>query len=214
MNGLQQRCWWGLATACSLFVLFHFFVIFINQMPANPVQYQLYSLSSKYMFPFFGQDWHLFAPNPINSNIIVVARGYGTPSNRFHRTKWIDLTDGLIRAVQQNRFTSVQLTEFLVTTDTMDLAKNLTVTANGQSLNHIEVKRRAQMAVQSPEAQVLIRYATTVLKADYPQAHFHKIQLALIVSVPPDFLQRVKPDSSSKVDTIMFPPVKTPSILT
>jgi len=86
-----------LGTAASVYVVNTFFYL----TPPNPIKLQLYPILYALEHPFFAQNWHLFAPNPIKTNFILAIRC--RLSDRI--TPWYDPYTPLLAAHQRNRFT-------------------------------------------------------------------------------------------------------------
>ncbi len=52
----------------------HFLIISAYHMPDNPIKHQYKKQINAYINPFFTQEWKLFAPNPIASNMSILYR--------------------------------------------------------------------------------------------------------------------------------------------
>lgn len=81
------------AITASLVLAFHFGMTALYNVPLNPVKQKFDGLNRAYMDPYFSQDWHLFAPDPIVENQGVLVRAevrVGGGSERL--TKWLDIT--------------------------------------------------------------------------------------------------------------------------
>src|SRR5262245_53866178 len=51
---------------------FHFGMTMVYLMPLNPIVLRAAPVVDGYMVPWFVQDWHLFAPNPINETHMLL----------------------------------------------------------------------------------------------------------------------------------------------
>ncbi|WP_156727315.1 DUF5819 family protein [Streptomyces apocyni] len=73
--------------------------------PFNPVREKYDEQIHSYMSPYFGQDWHLFAPEPVaeDSGILVRAQKVRADGSLV-TTKWADVTTPHISKLQQQRF--------------------------------------------------------------------------------------------------------------
>lgn len=74
------RPWWSravLATAVlgiSALALYHLTITFLTNSPTNTVSTKLATPIAKWVYPWFEQNWRLFAPNPMSQNFTVEAR--------------------------------------------------------------------------------------------------------------------------------------------
>lgn len=93
-------------TAAALAVLlgFHFTMTTLHAGPTSVLSLQVAPLTSRYMLPFFVQNWHLFAPNPINVDrgLLVRARLRDGAGNTVV-TPYYDLTTPAMHHVQTSR---------------------------------------------------------------------------------------------------------------
>lgn len=85
----------GLAVVVVGFPAIHLAITFLHNAPPNPVKESLQAEVDSYMQPFFGQNWSLFAPNPINSEDTILVRAKvddpGTGEQRT--TDWVNATE-------------------------------------------------------------------------------------------------------------------------
>jgi len=81
--------------------LFYLANAYLYLTPPNPVKARLVRWNDAIMHPFFAQNWHLFAPNPINRNFILTIRC------RVGRTvgPWEDVTTPLLARHHLDRHT-------------------------------------------------------------------------------------------------------------
>jgi hypothetical protein len=62
-------------------------------VPTNPVS-DAFDPQLDYLTPFFGQNWRLFAPNPVDGDKTLLVQGaYVDDSGDLHRTAWINWTE-------------------------------------------------------------------------------------------------------------------------
>jgi hypothetical protein len=91
----------ALALACALLV--HLAFVFLSIAPANALSVKHRDAVDGYVQPEFGQDWKLFAPNPMQRNDAVGARVNTLgPDGRYHVSEWINLTAQDIAAIHGN----------------------------------------------------------------------------------------------------------------
>ncbi|WP_313884416.1 DUF5819 family protein [Streptomyces tropicalis] len=85
-------------TACV-----HIGMVFLHVAPANTVTKQHGKAVDDWIYPEFEQNWKLFAPNPLQQNIAVLARAdVGTPDGDVRTTGWYDLSAQDGRAIDGN----------------------------------------------------------------------------------------------------------------
>jgi hypothetical protein len=87
----------ALVLAAILAVHAGFETLFV--LPSNPIGERLRPLVLAYTHPYFEQYWNMFAPAPIASDIIVLAR---TRDAAGAQSAWVSLTDPLIDKVRAN----------------------------------------------------------------------------------------------------------------
>ncbi|HEX5568314.1 MAG TPA: DUF5819 family protein [Streptomyces sp.] len=89
----------ALALACVTLV--HLAMLFLNVAPPNAVTARYGKTVNAYVYPEFGQDWKLFAPDPKQRNDAVVVRVRTEEEDGAHRTwAWTDLTARDIDAIR------------------------------------------------------------------------------------------------------------------
>ncbi|MET9607266.1 DUF5819 family protein [Streptomyces sp. NPDC006512] len=84
---------------------FHFGMTALYNTPFNPIREKYDEQIHSYMSPYFGQDWHLFAPNPISedSGLLIRAKIPG-PDGAQVTTQWSDVTTPHIDKLHDQRF--------------------------------------------------------------------------------------------------------------
>jgi uncharacterized protein DUF5819 len=93
------------ALASVMLALGHIFASFLwisppsqlrNLIPGNAL--------TSYMIPFFGQSWSVFAPAPINGDLILKIRAVVEKDGKVTTTKWIDATEAELSMSHHNLF--------------------------------------------------------------------------------------------------------------
>lgn len=93
------------ALPCILIALWHIFASFLwisppsqlrNLVPGNAL--------TSYMIPFFGQSWSVFAPAPINGDLILKVRAEVHEDGKITTTKWIDASAAELSMSHHNLF--------------------------------------------------------------------------------------------------------------
>src|SRR5687767_1624627 len=92
---------WSVTIVAAFLTALYFGNTFLYLTPPNPVKARLLRYTLALQHPLFGQNWHLFAPNPIRSNCVLAGRCL----TGSHVTLWQDLTTPRLARHQRNRFT-------------------------------------------------------------------------------------------------------------
>jgi len=74
---------------------------FLYLSPPNPLTYQLWPVIARIQQPLFAQNWHLFAPNPVRTNLVLTVRCRVGENV----TSWHDPFTPLLARHHQNRIT-------------------------------------------------------------------------------------------------------------
>ncbi len=107
----------GLVTAV------HFAVLCLANLPVNPISLPLRPLLKAYTRPLFIQSWTLFAPEPIDRDLYLLAQLETRDSNgRVSRTPWLNLTDVFLVRMRANYLTRLDVVKESVTSIEADLA--------------------------------------------------------------------------------------------
>ncbi|NWF29637.1 hypothetical protein HW130_25850 [Streptomyces sp. PKU-EA00015] len=86
-------------------LLFHFGMTALHNSPFNPVRERYDEQIHAYMSPYFQQDWHLFAPNPIADDAGWLVRAQKRePDGSVTTTDWVDVTSPHIAKLHRQRF--------------------------------------------------------------------------------------------------------------
>ena len=95
----QRLIVWFAAAVCTALLATYFISTFLYLTPPNPIKARHLAAILRIELPFFSQNWHLFAPNPVRTNQILAGRcragAYVTP--------WKDLTTPLVAGHHRNR---------------------------------------------------------------------------------------------------------------
>ncbi|MFD9320217.1 DUF5819 family protein [Streptomyces sp. NPDC060053] len=100
----------GLYTAvafCLAASFVHVILVFLHVAPANTVSKRYSPLINSWVYPFFEQNWRLFAPDPESVNRQILARTAHTRSDgSVQVSPWFDLTAVDRSAVEHHPFPS------------------------------------------------------------------------------------------------------------
>ncbi|MDK1475368.1 DUF5819 family protein [Streptomyces sp. 549] len=105
-----RACRVGLYTTVSLVLaatLTHVVLVFFHVAPGNPVSRRYSQQIDAWVYPFFEQNWRLFAPNPdaVNRQILVRTAHTG-PDGSTQVSPWFDLTAVDRSAIEHHAFPS------------------------------------------------------------------------------------------------------------
>lgn len=88
-------------------VVVHLAMVFLHVAPANTVSKQQDAAIDRYIYPEFEQNWKLFAPNPLQTNIAVQARAEIVHDDgSTETTDWVDLSAQDGERIRGNLFPS------------------------------------------------------------------------------------------------------------
>lgn len=82
--------------------LVHLSMTFLISAPSNTVSQRYSTTIDAWIYPWFDQNWRLFAPNPMSENITIEARVSAACGNQV--TRWYDLTAMDDQAILHNPF--------------------------------------------------------------------------------------------------------------
>jgi hypothetical protein len=81
------------AAVAATFVGLHMLAVTLAAIPTNPVS-EAVDPQLDYLSPFFGQNWRLFAPSPVDGDKTLLVQGaYVDGSGILQRTEWINWTE-------------------------------------------------------------------------------------------------------------------------
>ncbi|TGE18302.1 DUF5819 family protein [Hymenobacter elongatus] len=80
----------------------HFAIIGLHLMPDNPIKHQYADQIRGYVYPYFGQSWKLFAPNPVNSNLSIMIQFQDYKNGKAASSQWLDICKPLIDERRNN----------------------------------------------------------------------------------------------------------------
>ncbi|MEU9402011.1 DUF5819 family protein [Streptomyces sp. NPDC048242] len=92
---------------CVATTLVHVVLVFLHVAPANKVSKRYGPQINAWVFPFFEQNWRLFAPDPDSANRQILVRTARSGAHgSFQVSGWFDLTAVDDSAVEHNPFPS------------------------------------------------------------------------------------------------------------
>lgn len=90
---------------CTLVTVWHIFATFLWISPPTQIRTLVPgNLLTSYMIPFFGQSWSVFAPEPINGDLILKVRAEVEKDGKLSTTDWVDATAAELAMSHHNLF--------------------------------------------------------------------------------------------------------------
>lgn len=91
----------GVAFTCAavLVTMAHMVMSFLFVAPSNAISQRYAHLVNMWIYPWFEQNWAMFAPNPVSWNEEIYARTYYSPARQ---SSWVDLTASDYAAIRGN----------------------------------------------------------------------------------------------------------------
>lgn len=86
-------------TACATLAI-HFSVLAVYLSPLNPLKLALDDEVMQYVNPLFTQNWHLFAPTPVNTSLSLL----GKCREQDVESEWLDITHGTLKQLRAKPF--------------------------------------------------------------------------------------------------------------
>jgi len=135
----------------AVILALHTFAITLYNAPPNPLSVAYREALVRYVQPYFTQQWSLFAPDPLDEDVVVLAR---FRTARDSQTAWYDLSSSFLDSVRHNPLTSVALFR-------ESLMHGEVALIDGQRNQHAALPNAhlASIARQSTELQLLYRTA-------------------------------------------------------
>jgi hypothetical protein len=192
-----------LATALAI----HFTMTAIYLIPVSPAKLRLAPLAHAYMFPFFAQDWHLFAPEPESSTRVwMVSCRIRGPEGATRETPWADITTPYRQAHYRSRFGSADrllrtLTSAGRLTYTMppslaEFAAGPTNEGDGELTKAVDI---AQERSRQEGIRALNRVASAHCDQMHGPADVEAVRVRMAILRFPRFSRRHLPDSAGEL---------------
>ena len=207
--------WYSLAKVAASCVaatafLFHFVVTCVYLAPLNPVRLHFSAPIQAYMGTFFQQNWHLFAPDPVSSNLSLL----GKCRVAEQESSWLDITAATLAPVHANRLSPfsahahLQLNVLRMYTwglpaaiDARILKSCAAFPSDGDERaipGHCESLRERQGAARERAKVMIGRLLVDACRdAGWPNVEHVNARIALLIF--PRFSKRHEPDSAGGV---------------
>ncbi|OPC82072.1 hypothetical protein B4N89_14995 [Embleya scabrispora] len=95
------------AVLAILVTLVHVFFVFLHVAPSNALSQEYQKETGTWIYPYFEQNWALFAPNPMSENFRVQAQSrVRGPDGAVVESDWSDLTLDDLNHIRGNPYPS------------------------------------------------------------------------------------------------------------
>lgn len=94
---MEKKILLGIVTLFSVFFIVHYSLIILSAGPSNPISAKYKNIVNKYTSTIFDQNWHLFAPDPVNRNVHIYLQFTNNISEK-ENNQWIDITENFIKS--------------------------------------------------------------------------------------------------------------------
>lgn len=213
MRSLRRRALKLLPAVLVLVLSIHFGMTLVYLMPLNPIVLRVAPVVDGYMVPWFVQDWHLFAPNPINeTHMLLVSCRLQKAGGVMVETAWADVSTPLWNTQARERFSAAawlarpQAYAVQIHFGEGDLLARLERhrTAEDAEINHLADAIRAEEGSRRALAtQVLARLGSAYCDQWYGAGQTVAARLCLAALRFPRFSERQLPDADG---TLRFYP--------
>ncbi|WP_261954911.1 DUF5819 family protein [Streptomyces nigrescens] len=224
----RRRILLAVGAVIPLALSLHFGMTALYEMPFNPVKEKYGEEITSYMLPYFVQDWHLFAPDPIDrDNGVLVRAKKRQPDGSVITTKWTDVTSPSLQQLYGERLwpsrgfrVTSGLPQLLETWRDPELEKmrkkNQVADTPGKGV------RKGKKEVENPplsqgekdSRDAAIRFAQSFATAQAGKlwgSDIEYVQVRIVTNIFPRFSQRYARDAKGKVsyyDLAWMKPVK------
>jgi hypothetical protein len=178
---LRGVTWWfAFAVGCALTAA-HLTLIELGNLPNNPISLAASDVVERYVHPLFVQNWNFFAPEPISMTVTVWARAATCDRHgRCSATGWHDISDPLIESERQNRLTSLEIVQLMLSNAAIEFENRAAAAGKlhhqkGQS----DAGRTLAYSIDPLDAMILARTSAAALRQTYPAKRFDRIQFGL-----------------------------------
>ncbi len=207
----QTTLWWlAFILGCGV-LLVHLTLIELGNLPNNPVSLSASPIVERYVHPLFSQNWNFFAPQPISVDVTVMARAEECPLlGRCSITEWYDISNPLIAKVRQNRLTSLEIVQLMLSNAAVEFQNKAAQATYAQF--HYKGKQYFKAIVPDRvdyiDSIILSRSSAAAIRLMHPTAHFRRLQFGLASYVFPRFTHRHdhdQPKAASFIQTEWSP---------
>jgi hypothetical protein len=183
-RGPRRALGWVALVLGTLAAGTHLGLTWLYNAPDNVAKVALDAPLRHYFGKLLYQNWSFFAPNPIDRDTGLYARGRAADG---HETPWVDVTGPLVADIQRNRLSPYEL----VSTSVM----NALLAAH----NDPRVRRSrpgGPSLTGSYSVRALYRTGASVLRTTYPERTFASVEIAFADTQFPRFTHRLERSSA------------------
>lgn len=195
-------------------LIIHFGMTLAYLLPLNPIMLRIAPLVDGYMVPWFVQDWHLFAPDPINETqrLLVSCRLQQT-NGLTVETPWMDVSTPLWDIQAHERFSAAawlarpQSSAIQLYFDQSDLLTRLERHVSTDDSDGAHIADEIRLAADARRAfatHVLARLGSAYCDQWYGTGQTIATRLCLSVLRFPRFSQRQLPDTDGALHFYPF----------
>lgn len=192
---MRTALWWGVFAFCAAVFVFHFTAVQLANMPLSPLKLRLANQLDAYVNPFFTQRWNFFAPNPLDKDVFLLARGRYHPRNSSAvvETPWTEITKPLLGAITKHRWSPLFLVEIGLSNAVITFENAIADDPRAIETHdgHRYMKATLPATVDPLDMQYMSRTALATLEIANPGVQFDQVQLALVTQEYPRFTERL-----------------------
>ncbi|HEU4322074.1 MAG TPA: DUF5819 family protein [Roseiflexaceae bacterium] len=214
MHHLRPLLHGAIYTLLAILVAAHFGITIGYLMPVNPITLQTAGAVDRYMNPLFAQDWHLFAPNPINdTRTLLISCRLRHADGSVEETAPADVSTPLWQAMARHRTSSaVWLSRLQAQAIQLYLYRDELLTrleehpeAQNPALSDLTASLRAdQGRRQALATRLMARLGSAYCNRWYGQNQTVAIRVQLNILRFPRFSERHLPDTAGELRPYLF----------
>lgn len=171
--------------ALYLALLCHTAVLMLNDGPDNAIKISSRNYLQHYMNPLIAQDWSFFAPLPEDRNESYLMR---CEDSKGQWTPWVNVSRYVGDKIKADRLSNFDL---------LDTGLHSDILSAG-SLDVVGLKRRGENAYSYASVKDLARTGFSLLRSEYPQRSFTRLESGILIQIFPRFTRRYDSDNSDK----------------
>jgi hypothetical protein len=179
----------------SICLIIHFFLVSLTVMPMNPISNAMKNITSKYVDPLFTQNWHLFAPDPIENNTAIQMKIY---NNKNNESEWIDATTKMTKVMHNNYVSPYNRIARMPEAITSEMLKDdpdiieLKKRYKQKSPEKLKILNKIEQKKYNANLKILNRYSSAYIKAIEPDKYNEYVKIRILEKKSIPFSQRNK----------------------
>lgn len=196
----------------SCFMIIHFSIILLHVIPKNPINLETRHKIDSYVQPFFSQNWHLFAPDPLSRDNEVHIRVRHEKDGQIEVSDWINATKPFIENNKKNiisptnrmaRITTGLIVQMNPDDEFYRRYKNTTDNKNKDTLGIVEeIMNENEEKSSRLGNEILHRYACSIAGLYYEQEDLREVQVRLVFKDVVPYSERKNPKYTSESESI------------